>query len=240
MTTTDAPEKKLLPPYLPYRTFKSFIESLRQAVPGRIDRSLMGSRSGTEQGSLLKALRYMSLITENGTPTDLLIRLATSEGAEWASALDEALCGAYGFLFEASAAFDLKTATFQQFEERFKDVGVSGDTVRKCSTFFIGAATDAGVKLSPYVASAKRKPSTTRRKRQSATGANGTKNAPSTPTGQSDEPDEVMPGVPAGTPTLSWAQMLLSKFPSFDPAWPDDVKAKWFDAFEQLMARGES
>ena len=27
----------------------------------------------------------------------------------------------------------------------------------------------------------------------------------------------------------------MSKFPQFDPAWPDDVKIKWFDAFKQMM-----
>ena len=35
---------------------------------------------------------------------------------------------------------------------------------------------------------------------------------------------------------VSWSQILLSKFPSFNPAWPDDVKIKWFDAFGTLMA----
>jgi hypothetical protein len=32
-----------------------------------------------------------------------------------------------------------------------------------------------------------------------------------------------------------WAEQLLSKFPQFDPAWPDEVKLKWFDAFDRLM-----
>jgi hypothetical protein len=35
--------------------------------------------------------------------------------------------------------------------------------------------------------------------------------------------------------TVDWAEMLLSKFPQFDPAWSDDVKLKWFDAFDRLM-----
>jgi hypothetical protein len=33
----------------------------------------------------------------------------------------------------------------------------------------------------------------------------------------------------------AWVEQLLSKFPQFDPAWPDDVKLKWFDAFDRLM-----
>jgi hypothetical protein len=35
--------------------------------------------------------------------------------------------------------------------------------------------------------------------------------------------------------SLGWAEILMSKFPTFDPSWPDDVKAKWFDAFKQMM-----
>ncbi len=37
---------------------------------------------------------------------------------------------------------------------------------------------------------------------------------------------------------MPWAQMLLSKFPSFDPNWSDEVKAKWFDGFHRLMRQG--
>jgi hypothetical protein len=33
----------------------------------------------------------------------------------------------------------------------------------------------------------------------------------------------------------SWEEKLLDKFPSFDPAWPEDLKAKWFAGFERLM-----
>jgi len=39
--------------------------------------------------------------------------------------------------------------------------------------------------------------------------------------------------------TQTWQQMLLAKFPNFDPAWPDEVKEKWFTAFNELMQRGQ-
>ena len=32
--------------------------------------------------------------------------------------------------------------------------------------------------------------------------------------------------------------MLLAKFPSFDPAWNDDLKSKWFAAFDEMLKRG--
>jgi hypothetical protein len=29
----------------------------------------------------------------------------------------------------------------------------------------------------------------------------------------------------------------LQKFPDFDPSWSDELKAKWFDSFEELQRR---
>ena len=33
----------------------------------------------------------------------------------------------------------------------------------------------------------------------------------------------------------SLKEMLFSRFPEFDPKWTDEIKAKWFEAFERLM-----
>lgn len=35
--------------------------------------------------------------------------------------------------------------------------------------------------------------------------------------------------------SASWEELLLAKFPSFDPSWPDNVKIEWFSAFGSLM-----
>ena len=37
---------------------------------------------------------------------------------------------------------------------------------------------------------------------------------------------------------VTWYEMVLAKFPTFDPAWSDDVKLKWFEAFDTLLKRG--
>jgi hypothetical protein len=34
-------------------------------------------------------------------------------------------------------------------------------------------------------------------------------------------------------------EMLLAKFPEFDPNWPDPLKTKWFEGFERLMKAAE-
>jgi hypothetical protein len=32
-------------------------------------------------------------------------------------------------------------------------------------------------------------------------------------------------------------KLLIDKFPGFDPSWPDEVKLKWFAAFDELLKR---
>lgn len=36
-------------------------------------------------------------------------------------------------------------------------------------------------------------------------------------------------------PLLEWREIVLAKFPAFDPQWPDDAKLRWFDAFLRLL-----
>ena len=78
MTSKDI-AKKPLPPYVPYRTFTNFLDSLKRGIPQRIDRSLMGSTAGSLQGQLMQAFGYLNLITDDGTPTEKLEHLVTIE-----------------------------------------------------------------------------------------------------------------------------------------------------------------
>jgi hypothetical protein len=36
----------------------------------------------------------------------------------------------------------------------------------------------------------------------------------------------------------AWAELLLKKFPDFDPAWDVELKKSWFAAFDDLMKKG--
>ena len=79
MQEEKSAEGRSLPPYVPYKTFKNFLEGLRIAMPARIDRSIMGSLSGAIQSQLINALKYLKLIGPTDTPTDRLTRLVNSE-----------------------------------------------------------------------------------------------------------------------------------------------------------------
>lgn len=219
-------EQERTPPVVAFRTFDNMIRSLTQAIPSRIDRSVMPSQSGAGQTQILLALRYLDMIETNGAPKEKLIQLVKSEGAERQKVLREILTASYPFLRDHS--LDLKTATHDQLADKFKALA-SGDTVRKCMTFFIPAAKAAGFEMSFIRALGKRTPSNGKaRKPRQIIKPRAEKQIDPANTQQQQQPS-----------VMSWHELLLSKFPSFDPSWPDDVKGKWFVSFSELMQRGE-
>jgi hypothetical protein len=155
----------------------------------------------------------------------MLAKLVNSEGPERAKAMREMLAAAYPYLHES---FNLKSATPRMLEEQFSEAGASGGTLDKCMLFFLAAAKDAEIELSPHV----KNPRTTRTPRTRTRQAVRLVDANNTVDDDLREIDEQNGNV-------SWEQMLLSKFPSFDPAWPDEVKSKWFDGFHRLMRVGK-
>lgn len=210
-----------VPPYVSFRAFQKFLEDLRgRIMPTRVDRSVMNKRSGAVKSQLMNALRYLRLISPNGVATDRLARLVSSAGNDRAALLRETLNSSYPFLFKG---FDLQRATPKLVEQRFREAGASGDTVRKCIAFFLAAAREANLPISPHIGAGRRSHVLPRKGRDGASSI-ARRLEPSSPEAQS------------GT----WGQQLLSKFPSFDPTWPDDVKTKWFEAFNQLMKFGQN
>lgn len=138
-----AEQPKVLAPYVSYKTLRTFLDSLRQGVPSRIDRSLMSNWSGAVQNQIVAALKFLSLIDEQNVPTLLLRQFVQSEGEEKRDLLTHILHSAYPNLF-ASDDF-LTTATVSQFHEAFQATGAKGDTIRKNETFFLAAVADAGI-----------------------------------------------------------------------------------------------
>lgn len=216
-------EKKLRPPYLSYRTFDNFIQRLKtNGIPSKIDRSILGSFSGSIQILVLTSLRYLNLTNDQGDPTEKLDKLVNSEEADRKKILREILTASYSFLFKEK---NLNKITFAQIQKYFEEAGTQGDTTRKSMRFFMAAAQDAGLELSPYLkkvrASAPRRAGfKSKIKREERQNENQAK-------------EEVLPHEQSGS--SDWQQILLSKFPTFDPAWPDEVKKEWFAAFSKLM-----
>lgn len=220
---------KHLPPYVSYRTFHNFVEGMRSQMPSRIDRSYWsGVLSGSTGTQLMAALRFLELIDDNGRPTPLLKTLASSEGEKKQSCLKEILQKAYKFVFESS--LDPDNATYAQLEEVFQsNYRCASDVSRKCIKFFIALSDDAGVPLSPFIVK-RGKPVYA----HSATGTGRQRKRNLSSTSRNYQVPESPKTIPDAN---SWNEMLLMKFPSFDPSWNDEVKLKWFLAFDELLKR---
>ena len=152
------------PPYTSYRTFKTFIDDLReQGVPSRIDRSVLTRFSGVVGTQLMHALRFLGLIEDDGRPTQRLSELVNAHGSEhWAEKLLELLRQEYAPMF----AIGLDTATPSHFNEAFRKAFPAADAVvQKCVTFFLYAANDAGVTISGRVLKGRKPRSLTPRRK---------------------------------------------------------------------------
>lgn len=224
------------PPYVSYRTFRNFVEQLGPRVPARIDRSYWGDMfSGSSGGHLMSALRFLELIDDKGQPTDRLRPLAGARGDDRTSVLHDIAMDSFSFVFRGFP--DPQNATYGQLEDIFRTrFPLSGDLSRKCLKFFIELSNDAGITLSPFI---------TKRVR-SVRGSTGTKSvtrkistktvARTGPARMNREP--VVPENQVGSPvSVSWDEQLLTKFPTFDPSWSDEVKLKWFSGFDELLKR---
>jgi hypothetical protein len=221
--------RKHLPPYVSYRTFYNFIERLQQHMPSRIDRSYWGELlSGSNGTQLMAALRFLYLIDINGKPMEMLKRLVEARGEPRAKILHDVADDAYGFVLKSS--LDLGSATYAQLVEVFHSTfQLTDDVSRKCVKFFIGLANDAGLKVSPFII----------RKTRSIHSGTGTKANAKKPVIRTSQ-NPIIPQEKDEIPnTGSWHGMLLSKFPNFDPSWPDEIKMKWFSAFDEMLKKGQ-
>ncbi len=217
--------RKHLPPYVSYRTFHNFVDRLQQHLPSRIDRSYWGDiLSGSNGTQLMAALRFLGLIDANGKPLERLKSLVNARGEQRSDLLRNMASDAFDFVFNSH--LDLESATYAQLQEIFHSTfQLTEDVSRKCVKFFIALSGEAGVPLSPFI---------TRRTR-SAPGIKSPGRKMSRRTNRNGIVPQEVSEIPARS---GWHTMLLEKFPNFDPSWNDDIKEKWFAAFDELLRKG--
>lgn len=199
-------------------------------MPSRIDRSYWGDKlSGSNGIQLMTALRFLGLIDSDGIPQTRLRQLVSARGTQRSEILKQIAYTTFGFLAERT--LDPQVATYSQLEEAFYNTyQVTGDVGRKCIKFFVSLESDAGIILSPFIM---KKSRTLRadnvRKRTTKKTSAGTIQNLAVPQAADSIP-----------PQMTWYETVLTKFPTFDPTWSDEVKLKWFEAFDALLKRGLS
>lgn len=220
--------RRRLPPYISYRTFRNFVDRLRQGIPARVDRSYWNETlSGSTGTHLMTTLRFLGLIDAHGTPTSRLGRLASAKDDQRKEILREMAYEAYSFLLQGP--LDFKTVTYAQLEEVFQNTfGPStSDVSRKCIKFFVALASDAEIPLSPFII----------KRFRPTRNSTGTKTTSKRRT-RTNRDSIISQRLEQVARRGALDQMLVAKFPSFEPTWPNEVKLEWFKAFSELLKLG--
>ena len=200
-------------PYVSYRTFRNFLELLKEGLPSRIDRSVWGPRySGTTGQQLMTALKSLHLISENGVPAQKLEELVYSSGTQRQLKIKDILEFKYSDIFQ----IDLLRATRSQFNESFRSVGINDGMLNKCQLFFIQACQDAGIELSSYIL-ARRHGLSSPKKNDKGSNIKLTS----------------IPKTKLNTNEVIISK-ILDKYPDFDPNWKPDVQKSWMEGMIKL------
>jgi len=180
-----------------FATFWNFIDELAsRPLPPQIDRSMMNSKSGTDQSNLMSVLSSFGLV-EPGPQHRVepaLEALASADKEQRKAELAKLLRRYYGVAVTLSE----QNGTEQQLHQSFKETfGMeAADTRRKAVTFFLHAARTAELPISPHFPATRsgsggpgvsRTKRTTRRKQSGA--VNG--NAPASGTTSTERPGVV-------------------------------------------------
>lgn len=137
------------PPYMAFQTFWNFIDELSShPLPPVIDRSLMGTRSGTDQANVISTLRTFGLIDDANYVLPPLVDLADAEMDDRKVLLGDIVRKYYAAALEVAD----QNGTASQLDACFRDsyAVVGTDTLRKSTSFFLHASRTAGIPLSPH------------------------------------------------------------------------------------------
>ncbi len=211
-------------------TMKNYMGSFSKnggLVPTRIDKTSMLGLANAVTSALLGALRYFNLIDEKGVPQPDFYILATGTDAERTAVWRKMFESGYSDII---AGLNLERASLGELRERFDKIGLEVDNTRKCYGFFVGLAEAAEVPMAAHLKPVRGGKPGARRPRRPKNGRTSTE--PELPLTPPAAP-------PAQAPPQSVTEILLSKFPAFDPSWSADIQEKWFAGFQTLMTKAE-
>ncbi len=136
-------------PSMSFNTFWTYISDLAsKPLPPSIDRSMMSNKSGTVQADLFGALRVFGLINDDHVVLPTLVTLVEADEQARKQILGNIIRSHYEPPLRVSA----QNGTENQLQEVFKnEYGLdSRDTRDKTIRFFLHAAQEAGLPLSPH------------------------------------------------------------------------------------------
>lgn len=161
------------PPMVSFKTVSNALADFKAkgVLPPTIDKRIWPTYSNTVANQLVSALKFLRLIDDAGVPTSALQHLVAAHGDEeqWAEVLESTVRLSYMQVLDV----ELDKVHGSHLRDKFKEVfGLEGDPQRKAIAFFLFAARDAGMTLSPYLKLRERGPnrSASRKKRDKPPG----------------------------------------------------------------------
>lgn len=137
----DAKKRGTLPPYIAFKTLIDIVERMeREEPPTRVDGSYLETYAGGYRPTVINNLQTLGLLNTASEPTDTLKALVKANESERKNLVAQILSTTYPDVLALS-----RVSTQQQFLEAFTAMGVNGDTRRKAISFFLKAASFAGV-----------------------------------------------------------------------------------------------
>jgi hypothetical protein len=163
----DTPAK--IPMYAPFKTFSSTIEgfSASGGVPAKLDRTVLSTMSGSGRSTFLGGMRFLGLVDDDNHALPMLDKYVEADAQERKGLLREILTNSYGFLTNKN--FDLTRATGGTLSDAMTKEGATPSTREKAVAFFLKAAEEAGIEVSPHILKRKHSPSTSSKPRPAKT-----------------------------------------------------------------------
>ena len=143
-------DERGIPPYIGWATWNRLTRLMKTFVPPRLDRSYFNSLgfSGTQYSQAVRAFLFLRLMDETKKPTETLRQLVMGTDEAQKSTLKSVIEKAYQPFFTSPGP---QNATLGDLETFLRGQGAKG-VVDKCATFFLAAAKEADIQLSPQLA----------------------------------------------------------------------------------------
>ena len=133
-------------PYMSFLGFRNLLDRFgSEGLPQLFDRSFFGEVSGSLVAQTRGTLKFFDLIDEDRRPTDLLRAVAASDSEKRIEILRELTQKKYSSVVALGV-----DATQGQLVESFRQTGLSGESITKAITFYLGLAEYTGLPVSPF------------------------------------------------------------------------------------------